>query len=246
MSEERPPILDVDWRYRVATTLEEDCLSPYTGVLHKKGSPIIVSTFFRHGDRRITVGDPSAPALFLSQSHKAYERALEIHPFLGKRLPASGEDPSIRVYDYLESIMASIVFAYMAIEAFANEELPENFTYEIQRASGLSVAYRKESIERHINLDEKLAKALPEAVEKPTPKGSKTWENYVHLRRLRHRIVHIKSVDRARSKGDNLFPDSIWSILLDPKQPNYPLIAKNMILHFRGKEDTHWLKYCPF
>ncbi len=247
MSEEKPPILGIDWRYRVVTTLAEDFKSPYTGILHKKGAPVSVTTFVKHGKKRISIGDPSAPALFLSQSHKAYQQAIGIHPFVSESSHAEGGDSSPRVYDYLELIMASIVFAYSAIEAFVNEEIPESFTYEIERpTSGILVPLQKESIERKVSLDEKLATALPEAKGFPSPKGLKIWEDYVHLRKLRDRIVHLKSSDRAHSKNDDLYPNSIWSELLNPQQRNYPIVAKNMMLHFRDKANTHWLRYCPF
>lgn len=247
MSNERPPILRIDWRYRVATTLAEDFKSPYTEILHKKGTPFSVTTFVKHGDKSIIIGDPSAPALFLSQSNKAYQQAIGIHPFASQTPSLGGHDPSSMVYDYLELIMASIVFAYTAIEAFANEEIPEDFTYEMERSSSrILVAYEKESIERRVSLDEKLAIALPKAKGKPSPKGLKIWEDYVTLRRLRDRIVHLKSCDRDHSKNDELYPDSIWTELLKPKQDNHPLAAKNMMLHFRDEANTHWLKYCPF
>jgi hypothetical protein len=244
MSEGRPPILDIDWRYRVAATLAQDWLSP-EGVVHEKGTPVTVATFVKHDEQRILIGDPSAPALFLSQSHKAFLQALQIHPFLNKPT-ADRKVSSTATYDYLELMMASVVFAYTAVEAFTNEEIPEDFVYEDQTDSGLLIPRQKEWIERHLSLDEKLAVVLPKAKGKPTPKGLSIWEEYVHLRRLRDRIIHMKSRDRARSKGNDLYPDSIWSELLDPKQRNYPLIAKNMLLHFRDKSRTHWLKYCPF
>jgi len=122
VTEERPLVLGVDWRYRVVKTLTKDWVSPDTGILHRKGSPVSLSTFIKHGARRIRIGDPSAPALFLSQAHKAYQQALEIHPFSGDGSDTKGKDPSVVVYDYLELIMASVVFAYTALEAFANEE----------------------------------------------------------------------------------------------------------------------------
>ena len=192
MSEERSPILDVDWRYRVATTLEEDWVSPYTNTLYKKGTPVIKPAFVEHGERRIRIGFPSAPALFLSQSHKAHEQALRIHPFLGKWPPVPGKDPSVTAYDYLELIMASVIFSYTALEAFANEEIPDDFTYEMKRTSGVLVPRDKEWVERNLSLDEKLATVLPQVTGKPTPKGSKVWQGYVGLRKLRHRIVHLK------------------------------------------------------
>ena len=142
--------------------------------------------------------------------------------------------------------MSSVIFAYTAIEAFVNEEIPDDFIYEEQTDSGLLIPRQKEWIERHLSLDEKVAVILPKAKGKPTPKGLSIWGGYVHLRRLRDRIIHMKSHDRARSKGDNLYPDSIWSELLHPEQRDYPIIAKSMLLHFRDKDDIHWLKYCPF
>lgn len=236
-----------DWRYRVVTTLTKDFKSPHKGILHKKGAPVSVITSVKHGELRVSIGDPSAPALFLSQAHKAYEQAIKIHPFRDSNLSPEGGDPSPIVYDYLELLMASIIFAYTAIEAFVNEEIPEDFVYETERSStGILVAYQKDSIERRVNLDEKLGTILPKAINRPSPKGLKIWEDYLILKRLRDRIVHLKSRDRAYSKGRNLYPDSIWSQLLNPKQANYPLISKKIMLHFREKEDTHWLRYCPF
>ena len=227
MNDKTSNIPKFDWRYRVATTLDKDFKSPYTGILHKKGTPISVTIFVEHGNQRISIGDPSAPALFLSQSNKAYEEAINIHPFLGNEPSAERRTSSPVVYDYLELIMSSIIFAYTAIEAFANEEIPDDFSYKAERASsGLLVAYQKDSIERRVSLDEKLATILPQALGKPSPKGLRIWADYVNLRKLRDRIIHLKSRDRTPSKNDNLHPDSIWSQLLHPKQANYPLIAK--------------------
>ena len=134
------------------------------------------------------------------------------------------------------------------MQAFANEEIPEDFMHEAQRRpSGILVAYQKKSVERYISLDEKLSTILPKVKGKLTPKGSKVWTDYVLLRRLRDRLVHLKSIDRAHSKADNLFPKSIWSELLAPKQPNFPLIAKKMMLHFFDENNSyHWLRNCPF
>ncbi len=243
MSKEK---FSIDWRYRAATTLAKDWKSPYTGILHKKGTPVTAATYIKHGEKRIHIGDPSAPALFLSLSYKFHEQALKKHPFLIDWPISNKKDPTIETYDYLELIMASIIFAYTAIEAFANEELPEDFIYEEKTKSGLFIVHNKEWIERNVSLDEKLTILIPKVTNKPSPKGSKIWENYVHLRRLRHRIIHLKTRDRERSQGENLYPASIWSKILEPQQLNYSLIAKNMILNFRDKDDVHWLKYCPF
>ena len=237
----------IDWRYRVVTTITKDAILP-SGKIAKAGSSVSVTSLFKNGGKTLSIGDPSAPALFLSQSHKAYLQAIQIQPFTTTFPTEEESKVSAVVYDYLEFMMTSVLFAFSALEAFANEEIPKDFTHEAKRhSSGVHIAYEKNSVERYVSLDEKLSTILPKAKGKPSPKGSQVWTDYVNLRRLRDRLVHLKSDDRAHSKGDNLFPKSIWSELLEPKQPNFPLIAKKMMLHFFDDEHSHhWLRNCPF
>jgi len=241
-SSPKPPL---DWRYRTVTTLAKDWKSPYTGILHKAGAPVSLTTFVKHAGRELPIGDPSAPALFLDAAWDSYQRSVRLHPFRTGAKTAKGVDPSRLVYDYLEAIMSAILFAFTAIEAFANEEIPDNYQYPSKRRSGIFVVFKKPSIERHVDLDEKLGTILPAVKNLPSPKGTKAWHEYVELKRIRNRLVHMKSSDRTTSKHGNLYPDSIWSRLLDPKQPNYPLIAKTVIAIFADVQETHWLTYCP-
>jgi hypothetical protein len=247
MSSDQSSTSKLDWRYRVATTLVKDAKLP-SGKIAKAGSPASLTTYIKHGRKTLSIGDPSASALFLSQSYKSYTQAIQTHPFVNELPAGEQNEVSAIVYDYLECIMTSVIFAYSSLEAFANEEIPEDLIHEAQRRqSGILVAYQKNSVERHISLDEKLATILPKVKSKPSPKGLNVWTEFVTLRRFRDRLVHLKSLDRAHSKADNLYPKSIWSELLTPKQPNFPLIAKNMMLHFFDeKYSPHWLRNCPF
>jgi hypothetical protein len=236
----------VDWRCRVTTTLEKECKNPYTGKIYNKGAPVSLSTSIKHKDHVIDIADPSAPALLLNQSIIAYNNALTIHPFLIDSKPSVGEDISPRVFDFLELMMASIIFAYSSLEAFANEEIPENYNYETTRnRSALLVVLRKSSIERNINLDEKLSIILPQVKKVNSPKGTRIWNEYVELGRIRDRIIHMKSADRIHSTWNNHYPNTLWSYLCNPKSINYPLVSKNLFLHFKKIDETSWLKYCP-
>ena len=235
----------LDWRYRTVTTLASQWTSPHTGVTYPPGTPVSKSTFVRHNDRELKIGDPSGPALFLDLSHKAFTEALRIHPFLVAAPSPKNVDPSRSTYDYLENIISSVLFSFTALEAWANEEIPEDYRHEQQRRTGIFVLLAKPSIERRVDLNEKLATILPQVKNVPSPKGTKVWQQYVTLKNMRDRIVHLKSADRRTSNDRDLFPDSIWSKLLDPTQDNYPLYAKQMILHFIPSDRYHWLKYCP-
>lgn len=245
----RNPIEDIDWRVRVATPIVSDTIDDDGNVLYQKGTPVTVSTFTKHNDREIGFDNPSATALFLNQSKKAFDHAINIHPFM-RDWPPEGKNPTAMVYDYIEEMCSSIVFAYVAIEAFANEEIPENYVYEAEREndSGIFVVQHlgKDKIERMVSLSEKLSTILPEVFEIESPKGSTAWEGFVQLRRLRDRIIHLKTKDRDYSKHGDMYPDSIWKDLLNPDQRDYPLIAKSIILSFKSDTSYHWLEYCPF
>lgn len=211
---------------------------------------MVVTTCVKYDDREIAFGDPSASALFLNQSHTTFSKAMAMHPFRVERLPDGFEDRSTMTYDFLELVCASIVFAYTALEAFVNEELSDDYVYEREEKSqgGVYVVrhFDKEQIERRLSLSEKLARVLPKAKDGPSPKGTAIWEGFVHLRRLRDRIVHMKSEDRRRSQGHDKYPDSVWRDLLDPNLRNYPVDAKAIILFFKHDDEAHWLKHCPF
>ena len=148
MTEQVPKDSAVDWRCRVATTLSEDYRDPNTGRLFPAGSVVTVDTIVRYGDRETAFGDPNAVALFLNQSHNAFIQAMRIHPLLdGRQTPGSRLELDARVYDYLELIMTSIIFAYTAIEAFSNEEIPDDYYLEQQRKrDGIFVVYEKLSL----------------------------------------------------------------------------------------------------
>src|SRR5258706_701081 len=236
---------EVDWRYRVVTSLAEDAVLP-SGKTAIKGTAVSVSAFLKHGKTTLSIGDPSAPALYLSLSHKAYSKSLRLHPFRNSVSSTNEYELSTKVYDYLEQISAAVIFAFSALEAFANEAVPGEFTHETKKRSGIFVVFQKDSIERHISLDEKLGDVLPKALNKPSPRGSQIWSDYVLLRRLRDRLIHLKSKDRRHTNVDDPFPISIWSDLSAPNQPSYPSIAKNMIIHSLSADNNHWLKFCPF
>ena len=185
MASLKKPIEDIDWRHRLATFISEDSRDGTGNVIYKEGTPVTLSTFAKHGEREIGFGDPSAPALFLNLSYNSRTEALILHPFLNE-WPPSDDEPTSRLFDYLELVTASIVFAYSALESFANEEVPPDFLFEKEEKleSGLVIVrqFVKDDIERSFSLSEKLATVLPETLNSPSPKGEKPWAGFVHLR----------------------------------------------------------------
>jgi hypothetical protein len=230
---------NLDWRLHVA----EPVLS-VTGNIAKKD--IFVKALvpsFEFKNRKISFGLPNACALYLGNAFKLYKQAMDlrdqsINEIINTRIP------EYLAFAYFEKIMGSVLFAYSSIETFANTEVPDNY-YHYKKRKQLFLAEAKNTIERWEPLEVKIAEILPEVLNIESPKGKKEWQRYKELKKVRNRIVHLKSVDQ-NVKADG--QDSIWKILFKEKVLNYPLIAKNLIEYFfqkEGEAKPHWYKNFP-
>lgn len=77
--------------------------------------------------------------------------------------------------------------------------------------TGEEKVYVKDEIERKINLDEKFHIILPNIYNVPSPKGKKVWGHYKEIKKVRDRIIHLKSIDRKASGPED---ETIWGIML--------------------------------
>jgi len=193
----------------------------------------------------VCFGLPSGPALFLHLAHSAFIKVKEIDPLtlFDSHPQGTWPDKQGPLFDYLENCIAHAVFSFTAIEAFANEVIPTSFTYTIQR-DGVQTVLSKADIERRINLDEKLDKVLPAVLSIPTPKGKKVWERYRTIKRIRDRLVHLKSVDRKASGPDD---ETIWGTLLKSHGDAWCDDAHAVIGYFKpAVKDRRWYGKYPF
>lgn len=223
-----------DWRLQALTTLAKPWKSPWTGHEYPVGTQVALVSIVEYDYKRnITVPMPNATAMFLNMSHKFYIQAKEIFTS-GKHIKVRGNNldfiSDTAGIDYLESICASVVFAYSALEAFANEVIPDEHTFKRERQDKKCIeTYNKHQIERHLSLDVKLDKILPEIFKAKSPKGKKIWDKYIELKKLRDRIIHLKSIDRKSSRPDK---ETIWKYLLKKEIPYMAPVAKNLIDYY--------------
>ncbi|MBP3997848.1 hypothetical protein [Pseudomonas koreensis] len=249
MKHATPPIGgDTDWRLQSYTYLAEDWVSPWSGVLSPRGTRITVSSVIQLTKKKqLTIPLPNATALLLNSSTLAFVEARKIRERSGidKTLHAEVSFPSdAEAFDYLESMIKSVILAFTALEAFVNETIPVDFFYaRYQRSEIVMEAASKETIERHTPLDEKLTKVLPEILQCPSPKGGRSWQGYRQLKNSRDRIIHMKTDDR-RSSGAEI--DTVWKAIVVAPAPH--LAAKAVIDHFIGymQEKPNWHKSFPY
>jgi hypothetical protein len=100
------------------------------------------------------------------------------------------------IYDYLEQIQISVIFAFTAVESFANIAIPDNFTYERLNNKGIREVLTKENIERWCSTTEKVEAILPLVFGIKGPKESPFWSDFKMLEKLRNDIVHPKTTSK--------------------------------------------------
>jgi hypothetical protein len=244
-----PPVLDP--RMYAAAFLEP---TPDTA----KGSKIATaSTTVKIEGKEHLFAVPSHAALCLNLSQKAFEKIKEIelsHAFKDTSYGYVSEEKLSLLYELFEQVISNTVFACTAIEAFCNQVIPDDYVYTKKRQDKkCTETYNKDQIERFINLDEKLSTVLPEVTQCNFRKGSSLWNDYHNLRKIRDRIIHVKSTDLGvkESKEKN-----IWEELLKRKNIDCSIIAHKIISIFKVEVDpsespvasgrNRWIDHFPF
>lgn len=241
-----PPehIEKMDWRINNLTWTTAPFTPPGMSTALPAGTAITQAAVIHYGKQRVGISIPNATALFLGLSQQYHVEAVHlIEKSIGAK-DGTGHLPDDYAFTFYERIMASIVFACTALEAFVNEEIPDAYVHIVQEKN-FTRQYNKEQIERNLNLDTKLGHVLPSALGVKSPKGGSLWNAYDRLLDLRDRVIHMKTKDRDFRGEDK---GSIWNALLSDPLPEPHIIAKGMIKHFldaSGKK-PRWFDKCPF
>ncbi|MBD1862183.1 MULTISPECIES: hypothetical protein [Trichocoleus] len=232
----------VDWRCHIVVRLTAPATLPGSNTSLPVGAIGKGVAEIDYKANRVAFPIPNATALFLNLSRRHYEAAR-----VAAQTFSSGPDSHFLadedVFSYLEEIMASVVFAYTALEAFANEEIPDDFVYTIPK-SKCSEVYNKVQIERSLSLRTKLGDILPAISGMSSPKGTKVWHDFVALEELRNNIIHMKTVDREHVGYSN---QSIWSKLVNEPVPYVLPFAKAIVDYFYASRQfkPHWYEQFP-
>lgn len=206
------------------------------------GLGMIATTEWLADQAAVSFGLPSGPALAMSLALSAHRKrvAINVATLFDLHPPPQGTWPENHtpLFDYFEHAVAEILFSYTAIEGAMNELIQPSSTYLRKKSGRPPVKFTGAGIEREISLDEKLKKALPSILGKPSPAGGNLWVEYAGLQDIRDRLIHLKSVDRKASGPED---ETIWGKLLRIGVCSYPDIAKRMIAHFYPTE-RRWLR----
>jgi len=199
---------------------------------------------------------PAHAALCLNLSNQAFLQLNKIkndQMFAKTSYGLSSEGGLPVLFDFFEYSFVNVVFAFTALEAYANQIIPDEFVFSRERQDKKCKEYfDKQQIERHLSLDTKLAEVLPEILQVEFKKGTKLWNDYSALREARDRIIHVKTSDLGIHAPD---VKNIWTILFDRRTIDSSLVAHSVIKHFPIKNDNfspvaagrnRWVSFFPF
>lgn len=209
---------------------------------------------------------PSPAALCLSVSHAAYKKAKEVPDAdLFQLLPHgwSAENTLPELFDLFEQLFLNVIFAYTALEAFVNEVIPDNYTFSVVRQDKkYTEHYDRDQIERNLSLDVKLSKILPDITGVKLLTGGSLWNEYIQLKEMRDRIIHIKTADVGYLRAEQMEAQgsqqkNIWADLLKRRNVDASVAAHNLIRHFPQIEEdpasspvaggrNRWVSRFPF
>lgn len=193
----------------VASTL----VKPFKGSwpdakLHPAGSWVVLLERLRLADKRVLeFSAPQVVSLYLSAAaeyaRKGEKKRLTVLGHTRPRDEFSVVTNDSLLLDCLEDYTIAVLLSFASIEAIANstiESLQETDAVVVIRAGG-EVEIAKGEMNRRLSLSEKLDKVCPMQTGEPSIKGSKPWEAYVRLKRLRDCLVH------PEGKGVSQNPD---------------------------------------
>lgn len=150
----------------------------------------------------------------LKQAQEFYEKVI-----LPRHEQWHGSFPSLEkqkeYYDYFEIIIQAVIFAYTALEAFANICIPNGWEYQTE-ANGIKTIYSKEAIERKFPLREKFKKIIRSILNTPDPSRENWWMSFTELENLRNEIIHTKQ-SKSEERYAKLLSQSIFDIVQNHK-----------------------------
>ncbi len=233
------------------TTLAADAAMQGGGTL-KAGAPVVVVCPVEYDRRTVLCYNmPSVCALLLDYSHHLFAESGDMLPLFTAATPDGDktvEDDS-PLMDILERRMASAVFAYTAVEAFANEMIEEAFMKKSFAYSDTNPntgnPYTLEEIERRMPLEVKLCGVLPEIAGVKSPRGTLLWQRYAHMKTIRQFVIHPKLPDRVQHAPE---AEVLWKKLTEAEFRDFAVDAKALMMYYaaNGSHAARWLFKCPF
>lgn len=167
----------------------------------RPGDWIVAVSPVRLSDGRVLAYHPPQPVAFnLIEAKRHRDRGAAQRRSIIGNLRGPDDNGHYRaqnphaLVDCLSDLVGAALHAFTAIESLANhsiDQLPDDAAVDVERPGG-GVSITKGEMVRRLSIAEKLDLAVPLLADGNATKGTAAWERFVHLRRLRDDLVHVK------------------------------------------------------
>ncbi|MDP2303309.1 MAG: hypothetical protein Q8N03_12890 [Ignavibacteria bacterium] len=193
----------------------------------------------------VMINKPNIVAIYLSIADKAFAEAS--HIYNNTIIPNLQYDSSKNIYtlnitnaddevlNLFEQIFISLIFSYTAVEAFINSLIPPDFTIS-KKIKGKDKVYDCDEIQRHLSLEDKIKKVIPNAL-KIKLELETTWQSFYILKTHRDSLIHLKKETFKDLKSTQL--DFIQSLVGDILTKDIIESARTLINHISKKIGNH-------
>jgi hypothetical protein len=168
---------------------------------NKKDGNIIITqeTYsFTINGHLISFFRPNNVSICLYISKNELNKAKKIHsklvqPKLTKTKISFTRNQMVKLLDYFEALHKSIIFIYIAVEAFVNVSIPYDYVFEKENNKKIKETWNKDNIERWMSTSEKIKMLIPNILSTPPVGSLPFWNNFIQLENIRNDIVHQKA-----------------------------------------------------
>lgn len=209
-------------RRRWTSNLASDVpVGPQGQPAHMAGAAVSVIhlvTLPEIGNVSMTVPRPSSIVLDAAEKH--VRRAVRLRKQLpgqtkrgrwvqkGHEVGFSNEE---LVYDFFEDASSGLILMHTALDNFANEQIPADFTYTLPNAQTID----RKQVEGNMSLPRRLDEVLPvvAGVESLRSAAPTTWGLLAALKEIRDDLGHVH-LEQTYSGAEDDPAESVWSRML--------------------------------
>ena len=242
MRRKAPP----DWRVQAWSPIGKPFHGAELGHTFPVWSDVVEYSPVKWGRRFLGLAVPNGTAVFVNLSRTAYKQAESLLKDTSKQKARGNQTVFADDGDginWTEAMVASVIFAFTALEAFANEMIPEDYIWKpSEKDRQDEKEYTKEMVEMCLPLDTKLGEILPGVLDSTSLKGTRAWERYVEMKRIRNRLIHLKDRDRHGTGPED---DTVWGALVSIPAPHTTALAVIDRLLKRTEKKPDWRRFYP-
>lgn len=238
-----------DWRLQAVAEVAQANSALWVSA----GDMMIAVSQFPLKDTPVTFFLPNMTAIFLEYSNNSFCGTKEY--FVYKNFERDKNWRIVKDHDnffnILQQRLSSIIFAFLALETFMNDSIPDDYTFDnthkqCRTAKSSPNNLDKDYIMEKISVGDKFLFILADIFQLIEIKQD-IKDKFYELKDLRDRITHLKPEDK---KSSDLSQDTLWKVILSKDLPNYALITKEIIGYFLSgipiDKQPRWFKLINF